>query len=543
MLGDREIVVRNSASASLKGMGVGAVQPVLEQLNSEVRETRFVAVATIVEIERDFNHPGITAALHGLWTDPDSHIRFEAAVGFLRRQTPSILQVRELLRDSTADIEALGLWEIARLGPRAGELLPDLLELLDRDRKPPRHQYGMQHPLGDFQHGDVVLAIGALKEAASPAIPELLRRFDRSLGPRQMAFANCLVEAGVDRSQIVGRLTPLLLERATSFNAGRLLVRVSPDEARHQVTLMLPLLRSDADTVNAAARDAVYGMAPVAGEAVPALLQLLRNPGANGRSQDALISALGEIGPDAEPAVPDFLRLLSDRLARRENCGSILVALGRIGPRAADAIPDLLELANGAAPDLWAYAPEMGNHIRESAIRALGSISIDNREVSAILQALLEGEQTLREAIVDSLRLCGSAATIPTLLRLLHDGSGSVRARAALAIGTLAGHRAAVVAPLIAALDDRDGLVRTAACVALGEIGPPAAAAIPALQNAIDNKLNAAANGDRLPPELRSIVGRSRYPELDRLSAEEVARTALDRIQSRPPDSGGDLRP
>ncbi len=98
-----------------------------------------------------------------------------------------------------------------------------------------------------------------------------------------------------------------------------------------------------------------------------------KNPGANSGEMDALIKALGLVGPAAYDAVPVLIDKLgepyysSTRLAAAE-------ALGKIGPGAAAAVPALLKILSGAQDETLRY----------TAVIALGNLGPAARSVPAL---------------------------------------------------------------------------------------------------------------------------------------------------------------
>jgi HEAT repeat protein len=83
---------------------------------------------------------------------------------------------------------------------------------------------------------------------------------------------------------------------------------------------------------------AATALARIGPEAIPALVQALRDADPQVRSQAAL--ALARMGPDASPAVPALMEALSDRDENVRRCAAR--ALGQVGPSARAAIPALI---------------------------------------------------------------------------------------------------------------------------------------------------------------------------------------------------------
>lgn len=86
------------------------------------------------------------------------------------------------------------------------------------------------------------------------------------------------------------------------------------------------------------------------------------------------------------------------------------------------------------------------------------------------------------------------------------------------------------MAPLIRALSDENVKVRTAAAVALGSIGPAARDALPVLHKRLTVPFD---SGTNTASQSVSV------PELNHLSFEQAARTAIDAIAGESNDAKG----
>jgi hypothetical protein len=77
--------------------------------------------------------------------------------------------------------------------------------------------------------------------------------------------------------------------------------------------------------------------------------------------------------------------------------------------------------------------------------------------------------------------------TLPTLIAMLDDSDGLVRAWSAQAIGQIGPDAAAAVSALMTLLANADEGSRISGCIALRQIGPAASPALPALQRALND--------------------------------------------------------
>lgn len=245
-----------------------------------------------------------------------------------------------------------------------------------------------------------------------------------------------------------------------------------------------------------------YGLpryARVAGTAVPALRDLIKDPDASVRDQ--AMSLLGEIGPVAKAAVPDLLAVLRDRSAHPRDRGEAAAALGGVSHSDTDMVPVLIRASTDPAPG-----------VRLGAVRGLGNLGVATPDVVATLTAALSsgGDPDLRRQAVFALGRLGpgAAKALPavedagrrdpalatavaiTLLRLGREREGRDRLTAlAVApeaerhffIDTLGEDFRPLAVPVLAEVVRRNARGGYWAMEALQSLGPDAAAAVPAL--------------------------------------------------------------
>lgn len=103
-------------------------------------------------------------------------------------------------------------------------------------------------------------------------------------------------------------------------------------------------LRDENFVVREAAIKALNGIGPEAKEAVPALVQALKDENSDIRARRSAVYALGKIGPGAKEAVPALVQALEDKDSIiREAAAHVL---GKIGPEAKEAVPTLIQALN-----------------------------------------------------------------------------------------------------------------------------------------------------------------------------------------------------
>ena len=344
-----------------------------------------------------------------------------------------------------------------------------------------------------------------MRSAARPAVPRLSQLVnERNSRPNQnydlqlIDVGWLLAAIGADPQEIIGVIAPLLIKKDTStcFHAGRLLAIASPEDARRQVSLLVPQLAPEKIAEKTSALSAVCGMAPEAQEAIPALSRLLECD-ERGVAYTAA-RALGGIGPAAASAVPALVAQLArgleshDYSARSASCE----AIGKMGPAAESAIPALVAELNDAPlslPPQHDIIQRAGQRPVREAMSALVRIGNTNPEVLAAIRRHLSNETELLRswALSTVARLTpDSPEALNCCLNCLRANHWSNNRRGIiLPIGRLAGDRKDAVTPLAALLDDGDPEIRKAAAWALGKIGTDASA-VPYLREALSGWVN-----------------------------------------------------
>jgi HEAT repeat protein len=217
-------------------------------------------------------------------------------------------------------------------------------------------------------------------------------------------------------------------------------------------------LKDDAQVVREAALQVVGPGTP---EAVPVLVEALKNPSL----QAGIFDALTKIGPAAEPAVPQLLELLPTAL--KENRLKIFSVLAIT--RSAAGLPSLSKALQDEDTD-----------IRTAAIAAYAKAERDqNAIVVAALPMLHDADRKVRRAAATAIgqtaeRGRDAAGELVALLDNTEDRS--------FALETLRRVQLRDVPQLVTLLDHRDESVRAFACERLGRLGADGRDAIPALR-------------------------------------------------------------
>jgi HEAT repeat protein len=290
-------------------------------------------------------------------------------------------------------------------------------------------------------------------------------------------------------------------------------------------------------------------MGPTAKDAVPALLEVWKEPDNPNHTPAEAAEALGQIGAAAREAVPALMDVLRAPDYQSNKPRAALYALHHIGPPAREAVPVLVDLLPGplgfrAAETLdridpesestrrlvvtvWIRRledPEHGDHL-ELDRAAKGLAELGPAGLPILVQLLGKRGLAQRNRMVEGLGRYGPAA-VPALTMALLDPDVSVRL---LVPGALQTAGAAGVPALIQALKDTDAGVRMNSALVLGRIGRGARDAVPALvaqaeydrwfgarMQAIDAIGLIGPEGQAVAPQLRHVLANDPNPEVRR---------------------------
>ena len=179
-------------------------------------------------------------------------------------------------------------------------------------------------------------------------------------------------------------------------------------------------IRRGVIAIRGAAARALGQIGPTANEAVPALIQSLKDP--NGQVRCEVAWSLGRIGPAAAPAMPALVERLDyeDGEVRRYSA----YARSLLGPLSVDAIPKLAERLQD-------------EHMGYMAARALGDIGpAASDAIPQIIEALRKDSTLSRMEFAIALGKFGAEAkeAVPDLRSLLQDPDENVQGAAAKAL-------------------------------------------------------------------------------------------------------------
>lgn len=283
---------------------------------------------------------------------------------------------------------------------------------------------------------------------------------------------------------------------------------------------------------------ALYG--PLAREATPRLVEILKDRELPLEERAVALEALGQIGGAHPRAIPSVVELLSDLSASPgvsdQNDSDALRELaaeciGIIGKDAAVAVPVLMRSINDPSESM-----------RRKTIAALGRIGPASQlAIPSLLESLAYDEfAAVRDAAETALAAIGSPA-VPALVHLLQDQDAELRLRAARGLGQMKILAQPAANPLRKLLVDKNPEVRLAVAKALWQITNRANESLPVFVETLkspDRQLRMQAFrvlttelGPQAAPARVDLMLLSDHPES---YVRQAARKALERIPLAP---------
>jgi HEAT repeat protein len=205
---------------------------------------------------------------------------------------------------------------------------------------------------------------------------------------------------------------------------------------------------------------------------VPELVRLLEEePPLRGSA----IRALGVLGPIAGDAAPALIDVVRDEKARERAYAATV--LPKIGADRDLVVPLLIDLLNDPSGSVvWASADMLREHYPEAA-RSI---------VPLLAERLKDDAPEVRSRAAHSLHVLGPLAeeAIPEMVDALSDRA--VTGSIALALGRHGSRARRAVPAMVELLRERNAQSETSIVRALGEIGPDARAAVPVLRDLLE---------------------------------------------------------
>ncbi len=481
--------VRKEARETLEVGSADVVRAVIPLLSHDSPGDRLVALEILASPRaRVRREADVIAAAHQLVNDTDEGVRRLAVQFAVRSQAYSQTEAMAWLRDADRGIQQLAVGAVEWHTPEAADAVPDLLQCAD-----------LTTEAGFLS---IERYLKALKTRARPAVPDLLRLAERSDLRHSFEIIQTLAEIGAEPDDLVRLTSPLLLQVYVGPPACRILARASPEEAKRQVSILIPQLQGNDGAVNVRVLQALGAFGGLAREAVPALVPLL-----SGNELDSVClvaGTLGKIAPEsAAHAVPRLIASIDlehlDPFSPKPP--PAIDALAELGRSARQAVPTLLKILDlSNTLKRKRDSRYLNNSLRPLVIRALARTGGDRADVVAALR----DTRTLddKSAWVDAAEwLASSDITTPAVRHILdeirEDKDPNLRVNAIWAIVNQTADRDEAVTKLLDEFASDDPGIQTAAAIALGELGTSASSAAPALRNSLNDAANSMSNSER----------------------------------------------
>ncbi len=293
-----------------------------------------------------------------------------------------------------------------------------------------------------------------LKKADSmPGAPETIKGF-------LLAVRDCCLAKSMELN------IPVFVAEELAERAG-----LAEALARARIAPLVEALKNKAPEIR---QSAVKQLAEKGRVAVSALLGPLDDDDVRVRQEAA--RSLMIIGQDAGVAVQGLIGALGD--VDPEVRWMVALTLGKIGTPAAESKAALLKVLKKNAE----------SRPRQEAAVALARIDAGQDVVSALVDALKDGDKTVAAAAARALAEIGTPASeaLPDLIEAHEDSDPGLRDSAARALGKIGSATQEVLQALTKPLT-RDGLdLAVCECYALGDLGPAAESAVPVLIGALE---------------------------------------------------------
>jgi HEAT repeat protein len=394
-LKDLDEVRRFAAARALREIGrsAQAAVPALVERLSEETSVRTEAVralgqigprakaavpALLQVIQKDddpFKEASACAALALLQIDPHGKQIFPTVLRFLTDFVGDVKHADWMRRD--------GAYALATYGPKARTAIP-VLRVALRDKSPTVRIAAAEAiaKIGGDVKEVIPILIRAVKEQD---IQEGIGHFPATNGEA----AEALGVIGPAAKEALPVLTQALIEKDYVL-PGRIQVALAvvKIDSKVQIKAALAALRELTTAYGEGAEDAAEALVQVGPEAVPILVQMLKDE-RRGRTR-AAATALAKLGSDASGAVRALRDVCHD--PRPTVRRAVIDALGNIDPLSTQ------DLLLGALKDpAWS--------VREAAVQALGKPGFPRTEaILALLKMTKDKDLDVREAAVDVLK-------------------------------------------------------------------------------------------------------------------------------------------
>ena len=319
--------------------------------------------------------------------------KFAAAEAMGKFGRPAVASLLPLLKSKNEEVVTNGVQALGEIGPDAKDAIPDLIDLMKRQKS----NYRIAYPLADtfgmigrpaaqpvlgllreaWRTGDTVLigesinSLGKIGPDAAISVPDLMDSYNRGNSYVRRYAAEALGRIGPKASDALPMLIRGLADdersvrKDVSLAIGRIGVGV-PE-------VVQPLIDMLSDSDAGVRMYASAGLVRVGKCAMPKLIESLDSRDSDVRAMAA--RTLGSIATNEQDAILDAVpakltTFLSDKNADVQR--EAVVALGDFGGRSKKAVRPLVDLIGGANADLQVkIATSLGKIGDPSAIRPL----------------------------------------------------------------------------------------------------------------------------------------------------------------------------
>lgn len=338
----------------LASIGMAAVAPAIEALESPATSARLGALAVLAEIGKEARQAG--PKILGLIDHPDERIRARAllclkAIGHSGTNFES--RVEQALNDPSSIVRVAAAQVLIGSGRSGKPLVPMLIEAL-KDRRSAVRQ-GSASALGGIGPDaasaaphliealadsepevqlTIVRALAAFGSSSEPAVPALIGLAKNSNSELRTASVEALGSIGPAAKPALPAVLHALNDRTAEVRIAAIhaLARIDPEQP--SIPILIARLDDEVPAVRHAAAEELKRFGKAAAPAAPKLFAMLSQPGDASVALETLRQI--EVGADSVPQLVEALTH-PEFSVRIFACES----LGRIGPNAKDAIPVL----------------------------------------------------------------------------------------------------------------------------------------------------------------------------------------------------------
>lgn len=464
---------------ALEQIGAPAVDAVTKLLTAKSSRSRAVAALVLGQMG-EVARPAVPK-LQQATKDNFLNVSMAAAYALARLDVDpadSLKLITDQLKSSIPGAADFAVQLLNALGPKAAPAVPALAELLGMiEGNSKRDNLNRRILLR------TIARTGAGAGQAVPTLAELLQRDNVDLRAEALAV---LAELGPHAEPAAAQIGKLLdsPDRLERQRAAATLEKLGPAARPAIPAIAQQLQRADlSDDDTAELLDIVKAVGPGAAQAAPGVIKALDHK--NREVSKRAVLALGRLGPAAKGGLEQLAKMAKSATFLDTQLAA-LQALAQLGPE-----------AKSIAPALQAFANEPSGLRRVWASVALARINDVPRPALTILGEVLASKEIApKRQALEALPLLGDAAVaLMPQLRELVRGKVVAKAKgktdseqrlrlAAIATAGVLGHLAQPLVPdLLEALDDEDDLDLCTACIrALGQIGPAAREALPRLR-------------------------------------------------------------